>query len=148
MRSSLRSILSLGASALLLGLVACASGGSSTSTSGSTSSSSGGESSTAATSESTAAAKPPKGVPAPAGSKLAQVTIGMKPDQVKAIMGEPTSQTTYMTGKAWIPWYFGPTHQTDWKYKGTGRVVFVNNRWSGAIQSVERIDYDPNEAGQ
>ena len=147
MRSSLRGIFSLGSSALLLGLVACASGGSSTSTSGSTSGSSSSGSSTAATSESTAAAQPPKGVPAPAGSKLAQVAIGMKPEQVKEIMGEPTSQSTYMTGKAWIPWYFGPTHQTDWKYKGQGRVVFVNNRWSGAVQTVTRIDYDPAEDG-
>ena len=85
---------------------------------------------------------------APAGSKLSKVSVGMKPAQVKAAMGEPTSETTYMTGKAFIPWYFGPTHQTDWKYKGVGRVVFVNNRWSGAVQSVTRIDYDPGEDGQ
>ena len=71
----------------------------------------------------------------------------MKPEQVKEIMGDPQSQTTYMTGKMWIPWYFGPTHQTDWKYKGVGRVVFVNNRWSGAVQSVTRVDYDPAEDG-
>lgn len=135
MRSASRRIAFLLSCALLCGLLACASGGGSS------------ESSSAA-SGSTAAAKAPKGVPAPAGSKLAKVTVGMKPDQVKEIMGDPTSQTTYMTGKAWIPWYFGPTHQTDWKYKGVGRVVFVNNRWSGAIQSVTRIDYDPGEDGQ
>jgi hypothetical protein len=72
----------------------------------------------------------------------------MKPEQVKEIMGDPAQQTTYMTGKMWIPWYFGPTYQTDWKYKGVGRVVFVNNRWSGQIQTVTRIDYDPAEDGQ
>ena len=122
--------------ARLLGLAACASGGS------------GGESSAAAESSNAAAAKPPKGVAPPAGSKLAKVAVGMKPDQVKEIMGDPANQTTYMTGKMWIPWYFGPTHQTDWKYKGVGRVVFVNNRWSGQIQSVTRVDYDPAEDGQ
>ena len=139
---SIRRLLLLCVSGLALAsLVACASGG------GSTASTSGGSS--ASTSSSAAApAKPPKGVAAPAGHKLSKVTVGMKPTQVKEIMGEPTSQSTYMTGKAWIPWYFGPTHQTDWKYKGTGRVVFVNNRWSGAIQSVQRIDYDPGEDGQ
>ena len=135
MRSSSRGIVSLLSCLLLVGLGACASGG-------------GGESSTAQAGGGAAAASAPKGVAPPAGSKLAKVAVGMKPDQVKEIMGDPTSQTTYMTGKAWIPWYFGPTHQTDWKYKDLGRVVFVNNRWSGAIQSVTRIDYDPGEDGQ
>jgi hypothetical protein len=135
MRSGSRWIVSLVSCALLGGIVACASGGSSS-----------GETSTSAASGS--AAKPPKGVAPPAGSKLAGVTIGMTPDQVTEIMGEPTGATTYMTGKMWIPWYFGPTHQTDWKYKDVGRVVFVNNRWSGKIQSVTRVDYDPGEDGE
>jgi hypothetical protein len=134
MRSSSRKIVCLLSCALLIGLGACASGG-------------GGEGSAPAASGSAAAAKPPKGVAPPAGTKLAKVAVGMKPEQVKEIMGDPTSETTYMTGKMWIPWYFGPTHQTDWKYKGVGRVVFVNNRWSGRTQSVTRIDYDPAEAG-
>lgn len=138
MHSSSRKIASVASCALLLGLAACASGGGS----------GGGESSAAAESSTAAAPKPPKGVAPPAGSKLAKVAVGMKPEQVKEIMGDPTNQTTYMTGKMWIPWYFGPTHQTDWKYKAVGRVVFVNNRWSGQIQSVTRIDYDPAEDGQ
>jgi hypothetical protein len=138
MRLVSRRLLSLIALSLALALVACASGGGG---------SSGGSTQAASSSGSAAAAKPPKGVPAPAGSKLAKVTVGMKPPQVKEIMGEPTSETTYMTGKAWIPWYFGPTHQTDWKYKGVGRVVFVNNRWSNQLQSVTRVDYDPGEDG-
>ncbi len=137
MRSSSRRVVSLVSCALLSGAVACAAG----------SGSSSGETSTAGASGS-AAAKPPKGVAPPAGSKLAKVAVGMKPAQVKEIMGEPTGETTYMTGKMWIPWYFGPTHQTDWKYKDVGRVVFVNNRWSGQIQSVTRVDYDPGEDGQ
>jgi hypothetical protein len=137
MHSVSRRIVSLVSCSLLLGLVACASGGGASS-----------ESSASASSGGTAAPKPPKGVAAPAGSKLAKVAVGMKAEQVTEIMGDPTSQTTYPTGKMWIPWYFGPTHQTDWKYKGVGRVVFVNNRWSGRIQAVSRIDYDPAEAGQ
>ncbi len=124
----------------LVALVACASGGSS-------SSGASASSSTASSSGAAAPAKPPKGVAAPAGHKLSKVTVGMKPPQVKEILGEPTSENTYMTGKMWIPFYYGPTHQTDWKYQGQGRVVFVNNRWSGAIQSVTRVDYDPGEAG-
>jgi len=138
MRLWSRRIVPLITFSLLIGLVACASGGGSTSSEGSRAASSG----------SASAAKPPKGVAPPASSKLAKVAIGMKPDQVKEILGEPSRQTTYMTGKMWIPFYFGPTHQTDWKYKGEGRVVFVNNRWSGQIQNVTRIDYDPAEDGQ
>ncbi len=139
MRSLSWSVVSLVACALLSGVLACAAGGGS---------SSGSDQSSAAETSGSATAKPPKGVAPPAGSKLAQVAVGMKPDQVKQIMGEPTSETTYMTAKMWIPWYFGPTHQTDWKYKDLGRVVFVNNRWSGQIQSVTRVDYDPAEDGQ
>jgi hypothetical protein len=137
MRLAFRSVLLLSCLSLVVALAACASGGGSAS----------GEGSSAAKAEAKAAAKPPKGVAPPASSKLAKVSVGMKPEQVKEILGDPTSQATYMTGKMWIPFYFGPTHQTDWKYKGQGRVVFVNNRWSGAVQSVTRIDYDPAEDG-
>jgi hypothetical protein len=136
MRLAFRSVLVLACLSLVVTFGACASGGSSS-----------GEGSNAAKAEAKAAGKPPKGVAPPASSKLAKVRVGMKPEQVKEIMGDPTSQTSYMTGKMWIPFYFGPTHQTDWKYKGQGRVVFVNNRWSGAVQSVTRIDYDPAENG-
>ena len=137
MRSVPRSVLVLASLTALVALAACASGGGGSSSEGSSS----------AKAHGSAAAKPPKGVAPPANSKLAKVGVGMKPEQVKEIMGDPTSQSSYMTGKMWIPFYFGPTHQTDWKYKGQGRVVFVNNRWSGAIQSVTRIDYDPAENG-
>ena len=136
MRLAFRSVLLLACLSLVVALAACASGGGSAS----------GEGSSAAKADANAAVKP-RGVAPPASSKLAKVRVGMKPEQVKEIMGDPTSQTTYMTGKMWIPFYFGPTHQTDWKYKGQGRVVFVNNRWSGAIKAVTRIDYDPAEDG-
>ena len=90
---------------------------------------------------------PAKGVPAPAGSKLAKVQLDMHPGQVTEIMGEPTSQNSYQTGKAWIPYYYGSdTHRTEWNYKGVGRVVFGTNRWSGK-QKVIRVDYDPTEDG-
>jgi len=138
MRSVARRVLAFASLTALVALVACASGGGGSSSEGSSS----------AKAHGSAAAKPPKGVAPPANSKLAKVSVGMKPEQVKEIMGDPTSQSSYMTGKMWIPFYFGPTHQTDWKYKGQGRVVFVNNRWSGAIQSVTRIDYDPAEDGR
>jgi len=103
-------------------------------------------SSASASPEATASAAAPKGVAAPAGSLLSKVSAGMTEAQVREATGAPTSETTYMTGKAFIPFYFGPTHQTDYKYKGEGRVIFARNRWSGAAKVI-RVDYDPGEEG-
>jgi outer membrane protein assembly factor BamE (lipoprotein component of BamABCDE complex) len=114
---------------LALALSACASGGSSGEASG----------------EATAAA--PKGTAPPAGHRMARLEKGMQPGQVSEIMGAPTSEQSYQTGKAWIPFYYGSdTHRTDWKYAGEGRVVFGHNRWSGSMKVI-RIDYDPDEDG-
>ena len=123
---------------LLLGLLgfvlpACATGdGSSASTSGG---------------EAAAPARAPQGVQPPAGHPLAKVHEGMAPSQVAEAIGPPTSEQSYQTGKAWIPFYWGSDlSRTDWKYEGQGRVVFSHNRWSGS-QRVIRVDYDPAEDG-
>ncbi len=88
------------------------------------------------------AARPP-----PPGSKLARVTNGMAEAQVVEILGPPTSQQNYQTGKAWIPYYYGPdTGRLDYRYKGLGSVVFSRNRYSGATKVI-RVDSDPNEDG-
>jgi len=76
----------------------------------------------------------------PSGSPLAKVQTGMTEIQVRKIMGEPDNSRSYMTGKAWIPFYFGgDTHRVDWTYNGVGRVVFTRNRWSGSITVVDRM---------
>src|SRR5262245_5282431 len=83
----------------------------------------------------------------PAKSKLAKVKLGMTDVDVRKAMGEPTSSKSYMTGKQWIPFYWGPdTGRTDWKYKGQGRVVFSRNRYSGGLKVI-RVTYDPHETG-
>jgi hypothetical protein len=87
-------------------------------------------------------AKPP-----PAGSTLAKVTNGMTEAQVIAILGEPTSQQNYVTGKAFIPMYYGTdTSRLDYRYKGVGIVVFSRNQYSGGTKVI-RVDYDPSEDG-
>jgi hypothetical protein len=102
----------------------------------------------AAAKPTTAEAAPPKGVAPPASSPLAKVSTGMTASEVRGKLGEPTGESTYPTGKNWIPFYYGPdTMRTDWKYKGQGRVVFSHNQYSGAMKVI-RIDYDPNEDGQ
>lgn len=86
-------------------------------------------------------------VPPPAGSKLAKVKLGMTDVDVRKAMGEPTGSKSYMTGKQWIPFYWGPdTGRTDWMYKGQGRVVFSRNRYSGGLKVI-RVTYDPHETG-
>jgi hypothetical protein len=82
---------------------------------------------------------------APAGSPLAKVELGMNDAEVRKILGDPDDSNAYMTGKAWIPFYYGPdTHRSDWMYKSQGRVVFSRNRWSGSMKVI-RVLYNPNE---
>ena len=73
----------------------------------------------------------------PITGELAKVQIGMNDTDVRAILGAPTSSNAYMTGKQWIPYYYGPdTSRTDWVYDGVGRVVFSRNRYSGALKVI------------
>jgi hypothetical protein len=81
----------------------------------------------------------------PAGSDLAKVQVGWNDAEVRKVMGDPDNANAYMTGKAWIPFYYGPdTHRTDWMYKGKGRVVFSRNRYSGSLKVI-RVMYNPKE---
>ena len=65
------------------------------------------------------------GKPAP-GSKFAKLKIGMPLKQVTDLIGQPSDQGAYMTGKAWIPFYFGSDrHRFEMVYKNTGRLIFA-----------------------
>lgn len=93
-------------------------------------------------------AKPPQGVPPPAGTRLAKVQMGWNDEQVRAAIGAPDNVEGYITGKSFIPFYYGTdTSRTDWEYKSEGRVVFSRNAYSGTLKVI-RIDYDPNELAQ
>ncbi|MEO8602904.1 MAG: hypothetical protein ABI629_10035 [bacterium] len=85
----------------------------------------------------------------PADSPLAKISVGMTAQEVSNILGMPTNQVSYATGKAWIPWYFGDdARRTEWSYKGLGRVVFTGgNVFGGGGGHVNRVDYDPSETG-
>jgi hypothetical protein len=91
----------------------------------------------------------PAAVAVPADSPLAKIKIGMTAQEVSNILGMPTNQVSYATGKAWIPWYFGDdARRTEWSYKGMGRVVFTGgNVFGGGGGRVNRVDYDPSETG-
>jgi hypothetical protein len=86
--------------------------------------------------------------PPPAGSKLAGITQGMRPEEVQKIAGAPTTIKPYITGKAFIPWYFGPDRtRTAYYYKGQGRVVFSGDGGLGTNSTVLAVEYDPSDPG-
>ena len=59
-------------------------------------------------------------------SRFARLQIGMSARQVTDIAGQPTDQGAYVTGKAFIPFYFGSDrHRYEMTYKGQGRLVFA-----------------------
>ncbi|GAA4347763.1 hypothetical protein GCM10023165_32850 [Variovorax defluvii] len=65
------------------------------------------------------------GNPAP-NSKFTKLQIGMPVRQVTDLAGPPTDQGAYVTGKAWIPFYFGADrHRFEMTYKGQGRLIFA-----------------------
>ncbi len=67
------------------------------------------------------------GKPAP-GSKFTRLQIGMSRQQVLDIVGQPTDQGAYMTGKAWIPFFFGADrYRHELAYKGQGRLIFAGS---------------------
>jgi len=69
----------------------------------------------------------------------------MNESRVRKILGEPDDSNAYVTGKAWIPFYYGSdTMRTDWMYRGVGRVVFSRNRYSGGLKVI-RVIYNPSE---
>lgn len=76
------------------------------------------------------------GKPAP-GSKFSQLKIGMPMQQVVNLVGQPSDQGAYLTGKAFIPFYFGSDrHRYEMVYKGQGRLIFASQagggyRWGG-----------------
>ncbi|MDR3394759.1 MAG: hypothetical protein P4L70_07130 [Parasulfuritortus sp.] len=65
------------------------------------------------------------GVPA-ANSKFKRLKIGMSMKQVTDLIGEPSDQGAYITGKAWIPFYFGSDrNRFEYVYKNQGRLIFA-----------------------
>jgi hypothetical protein len=64
-----------------------------------------------------ATASTPAMAAAPASSPLAKVKVGMTKQEVGTILGMPTNQVSYSTGKAWIPFYFGDDHSDEPAFK-------------------------------
>jgi hypothetical protein len=87
------------------------------------------------------------GKPAP-GSKFSQLKIGMPMKQVMDIVGQPTDQGAYVTGKAFIPFFFGgDRYRHELVYKGQGRLIFAGSAGFDTSASLIWIIHSAAEQG-
>lgn len=87
------------------------------------------------------------GKPAP-GSKFTELKIGMPVKQVTDIVGQPTDQGVYATGKAWIPFYHGSGRtRIEYVYKGQGRLIFDGKGGFDSGANLVWIINSANESG-
>ncbi len=88
------------------------------------------------------------GKPAP-GSPFTKIEIGMSMRQVVDLAGQPTDQGAYITGKSFIPFYFGADrHRFEMVYKNQGRLIFAGGslgNFSGG--NLVWIIHNPSEGG-
>lgn len=103
----------------------------------------------------------PAAASAPADHPFSKIKPGMSFDETVAILGKPTAETAYCTGKHRIPMYFGSDKAyTEYLYKDQGKVYFYTristfSMFHGAVNSctpkepyeLATIEYNPNETG-
>ena len=88
------------------------------------------------------------GTPA-AGSKFAQLKIGMSMREVQDVMDRaPDRSHSYESGKRWIPFYFGnDARRMQAFFRGEGCLVFTDgNVWGGAGGDLIQIQVDASGA--
>lgn len=88
------------------------------------------------------------GKPAP-DSKFAKVHAGMYSKELTDLIGPPTDQKSYQTGKAFIPFHFGSdNYRTEYHYKGEGVLTFSGGGMGemGSLKLI-RIEANPAESG-
>lgn len=82
------------------------------------------------------------------GSPLARVERGMGLKEVESILGPATDQRAGITGKLFIPFYFGPGRVRIVNfYKGVGRVVFNGAAGVSTDMYVDHVEPDSREPG-
>ena len=82
-------------------------------------------------------------------SKFTQLQFGMGMKQVNDLIGPPTDEGAYVTGKAFIPFYFGgDRYRYELVYKGQGRLVFAGGSLGNlSAGRLIRITHNENEPG-
>lgn len=88
------------------------------------------------------------GTPAP-DSKFAKVHEGMYSKEIVDLIGSPTDQKSFQTGKAFIPFHFGSdNYRTEFHYKGEGVLTFSGGGMGemGSLKLI-KVEVDPKESG-
>lgn len=89
----------------------------------------------------------------PVNGKFSGLKIGMGVNEVISVAGAPTDTRSHITGKAWIPFYFGSgRYETVFYYKGVGRLTFSGGAGAYSVgvndgSGLTVIEYDKAERG-
>lgn len=82
------------------------------------------------------------------GGKFSKVRIGMSTKQVADLIGQPNDTNTHITGKSFIPFFFGgDTHRTETFYRNEGQLTFSPSHFASGINVLIAIQVNPNESG-
>ncbi|MCB1884059.1 MAG: hypothetical protein KDG89_08710 [Geminicoccaceae bacterium] len=82
------------------------------------------------------------------GSKFSKVKIGMRKAQVDKLIGAPDDTDSHITGKAFIPFFFGgDTQRLEAFYKGEGILTYSPGHFMGQPDILIRIIADRSEQG-
>ena len=82
------------------------------------------------------------------GGKFSRIRIGMPMKQVTDLIGQPTDTGGHVTGKAFIPFFFGgDTHRAEAYYKGEGHLTFSPSAFASTSMVLIAIHADRTETG-
>lgn len=83
-----------------------------------------------------------------AGSKFSKLQIGMGLREALDTAGPPTDQGAYVSGKAFIPFYFGSGGtRYEAAYKGHGRLIFAQGSRFSSSYYLVWIIHSANDTG-
>lgn len=81
-------------------------------------------------------------------SKFAKLKIGMGRKEVEDLIGIPNDSHAYVTGKAWIPFYFGKdAYRFQTFYKKEGSLTFEGGGITGTSGKLIRVNVDGAATG-
>ncbi|MDD2875351.1 MAG: hypothetical protein PHG21_17155, partial [Azoarcus sp.] len=81
-------------------------------------------------------------------SKFTSLQIGMSQSEVEDKIGRSSDMKSYVTGKAWIPFYFGTDgHRFETYYKGQGSLIYTGGGIGGGRGVLIGINHDASEDG-
>lgn len=84
------------------------------------------------------------GNPAP-NSEFAKLKIGMSRRRVEDLIGPPNHTSSHITGKQFIPFYFGgDSYHMEAFYKNEGVLTYSNSHFGGEANTLIRIKVDKN----